>query len=350
MANYDILAAFNARASLGLSLSGKAVILKNQNILAEYGKPVAKQVSLNSFFVSNIQWSVEGLPFWAAIKFDGPIAIIEGTPIESPAGLSPLGVSEVKVKAENEFGVSEETISISVVGEEYIYYSGSVGVDFFFRPLNNFIVELDAGSYLPNGVSFYNGAFYGIIKNPGNWSLGLKARRAGYSEFLRSRVVLSFSRVNTLAITKKTTVSSDWFVSFEDPGVDASSNSAFACGIRYGDVVTFELIFPNNIDLRIARLAIKGVDSEPVFFATNQYDFIKASVFENNVGYKTKYLLNVNFESNALLSYLSDVENDAGTSRLGLGMFEFVINNYGQEVRHASASFAIKFTRDTIYG
>jgi hypothetical protein len=320
-------------------------IKSNQSFAGGFGKPFFAAILLDTDSPKATNWRSVGLPFWAKINSSG---VITGNPLPSPSGESPVGTFVVNIRAENNYGYSEKNITIVISGDNKLVFSGGVGIDIFHRLLEpQYNAILDGGSRLPDGLSFVDNTLIGVVNNSGTWSIRLKVSHIGSSEYFEFPVILTFSLVQSLEITKKANINTtNWSVSFVDPII--IGGVSYACGIRYGDILSFELVFSQRPDVVSARFAIKGSDAEPAFIQTLKSDFSKTTTFNKTTGYERRHFIVVDFNNLALLAHLDDMEEAAQTRRGCLAFFEFTINNQGQIVRHATRPFMINVIRDTI--
>jgi len=250
----------------------------------------------------------------------------------------------------------------------------AVGQDFYFQltasglPTN---WRLEPGFFLPNGVTFgpSNGLISGSATVAGVWDLKFIASNADGDSAPVLITLGIFDLPQRKDVSKVVEIDTEtWGVSFSDPFVASTSPvlSAAAGGVRYEDVVTFDLrftepsvatpgvlatkvhVFPK---LRLARFSIKGTDSDPVFFVTDEWDFNSTIVYDG--AYKKRYFVNVYFSNDSLLAFLNDYETETGTVANCICEFEFIFDRnpaagVGLINRITTQAFLLRLQRDTV--
>jgi hypothetical protein len=134
--------------------------------------------------------------------------------------------------------------------------------------------------------------------------------------------------------------------------------------VRYGDIVTFSLrfvasgtgqvatltdVFPKLLS---AKFSIKGLDTDPAFFVTEDWDYKTSVVYEGS-GYVRRYFVSVNFTDAALLAFLGDYEAESGTRANCLCEFQLIFSRYpgagpGEINRITTQPFLLRMHRDNI--
>jgi hypothetical protein len=390
-----------ATASVSFTIAdGVPIITAGQTASGVVGVAFSKTFSLtDSANRSVTSWAATGLPSWAALNTT--TGAITGTPT---AGVS----TTISLTATGPGGAGAETVTVAITSyRDPVFFSFPVGQSFSARlaALDEVAVfALSDKSILPPDVFLDSaGIIYGAATAAGVWCLEVETSNRN----VVMPVIISLFRSETVAtITKRATVNVEtWGVACEDArtfttsstqnstvtenptGVQSvsfaggkyvaigsggvvltsedgqswksnvttttTSSQSVASMVRYGDTVTFSVVFANSsgqiLDPKLARiqLIVKGLDTEPSFFKTNYFAYKTMAVFEGGVFVK-KYLVTAAFVGGALLSFLSDVESDAGTSRNCLCSFEFIFNRNGEFDRVCSKSFLINVTKDTI--
>jgi hypothetical protein len=222
------------------------------------------------------------------------------------------------------------------------------------------------GYFLPNGVllDVGQGRIYGAGTIAGVWDLKFIASNAdGNSDPMLFTVGL-FDLPQGKDVAKVAVINANtWAVSLPDPFAVDGSKLAAAGGVRYGDLVTFQLrfevpaivpgvagveVFPK---LQSARFSLKGLDVEPAFFVTDEWSYVSAVIYDGSK-YVRRYFVNVDFSNEGLLAFLADYEADGGTSANCLCEFEFIFSRYpgaGPGVnRITTQPFLLRVQRDTI--
>ena len=219
-----------------------------------------------------------------------------------------------------------------------------------------------ASGTLPSGVilDLVNGLLHGSGTMTGTWTFQIKASNAD-GDGVGTILLGIYDTDSSDRIVKKATINTDtWAVTFLDTETyteNAVSVTA-AGGIRYRDTVTFDLRFTNSSGallyppLHLARMSLKGLDTEAAFIVTGVLNFRKAAVFEGT-GYVKRFFLVASFSSDSLLAFLEESETDSGTWRSCLCEFEFLFKRHegagtGYLDRITTRPFVLKLTRDTV--
>lgn len=134
------------------------------------------------------------------------------------------------------------------------------------------------------------------------------------------------------------------------------ANANLAGDVRYGDKIKFKVNFVsgsgsgtgfNSIgsgsikyNIKSAKFSVKGSDLEPAFIIVENFyiDSLRGD-----------YTFRCNFESDSLIAYLSDFEQEHGTYANLLCEFEFVFDRYLNESKLdkiTTRPFLIRITRD----
>ena len=219
------------------------------------------------------------------------------------------------------------------------------------------------GYFLPNGVllDVGRGRIYGAGTIAGVWDVKFIASNADGDSAPMLFTVGLFDLPQEKNVAKVVAINTDtWAVSMRDPFAVEGSKLAAAGGVRYGDIVTFQLRFEIAVGattvevfpkLQSARFSIKGLDVDPVFFVTDEWSYASAVVFDGSK-YVRRYFVNVGFSNDALLAFLADYEADGGTSANCLCEFEFIFSRYpgaGAGInRITTQPFLLRVHRDTI--
>ncbi|NDG72297.1 MAG: hypothetical protein EBY32_13585 [Proteobacteria bacterium] len=216
------------------------------------------------------------------------------------------------------------------------------------------------GYFLPNGVllDIGQGRIYGAGTIAGVWDLKFIASNADGNSDPMLFTVGIFDLPQEKDVAKVAVINTNtWAVSLPDPFAVEGSKLAAAGGVRYGDLVTFQLRFevPGTGEqfpkLQSARFSLKGLDVEPAFFVTDEWSYVNTVVFDGS-RYVRRYFVNVDFSNEGLSAFLADYEADGGTSANCLCEFEFIFTRYpgaGPGVnRITTQPFLLRVQRDTI--
>ena len=230
--------------------------------------------------------------------------------------------------------------------------------------------RLEAGCFLPNGVLLdaSKGLVYGVGTVAGVWDLKFIASNADGDSSPGLVTFGIFDLPQKKDVSKAALINTNtWQVTFSDPFIASTIPvlSAAAGGVRYGDLVTFALSFVEpstatppatpNVEvfpkLQLAKFSIKGLDTDPVFFITDEWAFQTSIAYEAGA-YKKQYFVNVDFTNDALASFLGDYEAEAGTVANCICEFELIFNRHpaaGAGVnRITTQAFLLRVQRDTI--
>jgi hypothetical protein len=219
-----------------------------------------------------------------------------------------------------------------------------VGQEYFFQfKARNAAREwlLTPDTILPPGFLFnpLGGTLSGVGLYPGIWRIGVVARNSA-GDSAAKEFTLGIFESQTVDVVKKVTINTDsWDVSFPDPFAGTNGTGAAVGQLRYGDEVTFQIAFTQQVGgvsagavasvaaynppLVQARFSLKGLDSEPAFFVTGEPEFKKITSYSPS-GYTNEIYLAVSLKNDALLAFLSDFEADSGTHASCIGEFELV--------------------------
>lgn len=283
-----------------------------------------------------------------------------------------------------------QTVLAWAVGQEFSFQFNASGTPTAWR--------VAPGYFLPNGVLLdtVEGRIYGSGTIAGVWDIMLIASNAegdsdpilftiGLFDLPQEKDVSKIAQINTgtwqvtlpdpfaavqsvnAASTIKTTevIGSKTIETSSSAGGTDVSMAAAIGGVRYGDVVTFMLKFTESSStpgssagvevfprLQSARFSIKGFDTDPVFFVTEDWNY-KTAIFFEQGGYFRRYFVTVNFSNAALLSFLGDYESDGGTSANCLCEFQFSFKRHpgagiGELDIITTQPFLLRVHRDSI--
>jgi hypothetical protein len=250
-----------------------------------------------------------------------------------------------------------QTVLAWAVGQEFSFQLTATGEPTAWR--------VAAGTFLPNGLLFdtASGRIYGSGTIAGVWDVRFIASNAdGDSAPLLFTMGL-FDVPQGRDISKAVVINtSTWAVTFPDAFAAETPLAAAAGGVRYGDIVTFSLRFVEGATgqsvtnvfpkLLAAKFSIKGLDTDPVFFVTEDWNY-KTSVVYDGSGYVRRYFVNVTFTDAALLAFLGDYEAESGTRANCLCEFQLIFSRYpgagpGEINRITTQPFLLRVQRDNI--
>jgi hypothetical protein len=246
-----------------------------------------------------------------------------------------------------------QTVLAWAVGQEFSFQLLATGEPTAWR--------VAPGTFLPNGVLLdtASGRIYGSGTIAGVWDVRFIASNAdGDSEPMLFTIGL-FDVPQGRDVSKAVVINTGtWAVTLPDPFAAEAPLAAAAGGVRYGDIVTFSLrfveaaatvVFPK---LLAAKFSVKGLDTDPVFFVTEDWSY-KTSVVYDGSGYVRRYFVNVNFTDAALFAFLGDYEADRGTQANCLCEFQLIFSRYpgagpGEINRITTQPFLLRMHRDNI--
>ena len=321
-------------------------------------------------------WSATGMPGWASLNASTGII----------SGIAEPGNYVINITASGPGGSDSEQLIISIGDIPKISTLQSVlawpaGQDFEFRfyatnqPTSWRVAD---GRFLPNGVLLdaTNGKIFGAATNGGVWDLEIIATNS-YGDSSPFLITIGiFDLPQEKDVSKIAQINTDtWAVTFSDPfpAITSSGGSGISLaaahgGVRYGDLVTFRLkfiepaaagtgtssgaaggveVFPLLIS---AKFGIKGLDTDPVFFETNDWDYSSPIIFDGT-NYAKRHFINVSFENSSLLSFLGDYESDGGTYANCICEFELIFSRHsgGGEINKITTQpFVLRVHRDQI--
>jgi hypothetical protein len=222
--------------------------------------------------------------------------------------------------------------------------------------------RVEIGTFLPNGVLFdtTSGRIYGTGTISGVWDVRFIASNAdGDSEPILFTIGF-FDMPQKRDVSKVATIHmGTWAVTLPDGFAAETPLAAAVGGVRYGDIVTFQLRFIElsggaevSPKLLGAKFSIKGLDTDPVFFVTEDWDYKTTVVFDGS-RYTRRYFVNVSFIDAALLAFLGDYEAEGGTRANCLCEFQLIFSRYpgagpGEINRITTQPFMLRVQRDTI--
>lgn len=226
-----------------------------------------------------------------------------------------------------------------------------------------------ADTFLPNGVLLdtNSGRLYGAGTIAGVWDVRFIASNSDGDSAPFLFTIGLFDLPQDKDVSKVATIHTDtWAVTFPDAFAAEAPLVAAVGGVRYGDSVTFQMrfvaaavvsgqaqtvseVFPKLLS---AKFSIKGLDTDPVFFVTEDWDYKTAVVFDGSQHVR-RYFLNVNFTNAALLAFLGDYEAEGGTRANCLCEFQLLFSRYpgagpGEINRITTQPFLLRVQRDTI--
>lgn len=206
--------------------------------------------------------------------------------------------------------------------------------------------RVDSGTFLPNGVLFdtTSGRIYGTGTIAGVWDVRFIASNSDGDSAPILFTIGFFDMPQKKDVSKVATIhTGTWAVTLPDAFEAAAPLAAAAGGVRYGDIVTFQLRFVESASpspsgggtvtaevfpkLLGAKFSIKGLDTDPVFFVTEDWDYKTAVVFDGSQ-YMRRYFMNVSFNDAALLAFLGDYEAEGGTRANCLCEFQLIFSRY----------------------
>ena len=231
----------------------------------------------------------------------------------------------------------------------------------YIRP---FCPNVDSWEYsgnLPTGFIFdaSTGEISGNGTLVGVWNLTIRAINAsGYNDL---NIIIGIFGIEETKILKPATINIDsWEVLFPDNVVADANSLNIAGSFRYGDTVTIDLTFVENItnanaggpsttkrvypEVISGRMSVKGLDTEGPFMVSF-HDNLRKYIVDGNWCYQ----LPLTFKNNLLLEFLNDAETDLGTKQNCLCEFEFFFRRAGEENEInviTTKPFLLKLTRD----
>lgn len=246
---------------------------------------------------------------------------------------------------------SVQTVLAFSMGQDVFYQLAATGTPSVWK--------LSSG-ILPPGIVFNvtSGALSGRCASPGVWNISFVASNSDGDSSPVVFVVGVFDLPPAKDVVKNVIVNTDtWNVSFPDVAEEVGALGRAEGGVRYGDIVTFQLLFQNSSGqyipkLNMGRFSLKGLDTEPAFIVSRESDFRSAIVYDGS-GYVNKFFIVVSFENASLYSFLADYESDSGTSVNALCEFEFLFQRsaaagFGGIDKITTKPFYIRVTRDSI--
>ena len=254
-------------------------------------------------------------------------------------------------------------MAVPVINSDQTVLAYTVGQDVFFQLAATNVPsgwKLQSG-ILPPGIVFNvnTGTISGRGVSPGVWNMAFSASNVSGESEAVSFVFAVFDMVGGKDVVKSVVVNTDtWAVTFPDAvaATPGGLGSAEGC-VRYGDIVTFEIKFRDASGVYVPKLlmgkfSLKGLDTEPTFIVSREFDFRSAIVYEGDA-YVRKFFIVVSFENPSLYSFLADYESDAGTAVNALCEFEFLFPRhpaagFGGVDKITSAPFHLRVTRDSI--
>jgi hypothetical protein len=250
-----------------------------------------------------------------------------------------------------------QTVLAWAVGQEFSFQLIATGIPTAWR--------VGGGTFLPNGVLLdtTSGRIYGAGTIAGVWDVRIIASNADGDSVPLLFTIGFFDMPQDKDILKLATIdTSTWAVTLPDGFAAETALAAAVGGARYGDIVTFQLRFVDSgtgqvttevfPKLLAAKFSVKGLDTDPVFFVTEDWDYKTAIVYEGS-GYVRRYFVNVNFTNEALLAFLGDYEAESGTRANCLCEFQFIFSRYpvagsGEITRITTRPFLLRVQRDAI--
>lgn len=247
-----------------------------------------------------------------------------------------------------------QTVLAWAVGQEFSFQLIASGAPTAWR--------VDAGTFLPNGVLLdtTSGRIYGTGTIAGVWDVRFIASNAdgdsdpflftlGFFDMPQDKDISKVAAINT----------GTWAVTLPDAFAAEAPLAAAVGGVRYGDSVTFQLRFTESAQaqtevfprLLAAKFSIKGLDTDPVFFVTEDWAYRTAVVYDG-LRYVRRYFVNVDFTNDALLAFLGDYEAEGGTRANCLCEFQLIFPRNAAagsgENRITTQPFMLRVQRDTI--
>lgn len=246
----------------------------------------------------------------------------------------------------------------------------AVGQEFSFQLIANNAPtawRVAAGTFLPNGVLLdtTSGRLYGAGTIAGVWDVRFIASNSDGDSAPFLFTIGLFDVPQNKDVSKVATIhTGTWAVTLPDAFAAEAPLGAAVGGVRYGDSVTFQVrfvegaagqsqtvseVFPRLLS---AKFSIKGLDTDPVFFVTEDWDYKTAVVFDGSQ-YVRRYFVNVDFTNAALFAFLGDYEAEGGTRANCLCEFQFIFSRYpgagpGEINRITTQPFLLRVQRDTI--
>ena len=218
---------------------------------------------------------------------------------------------------------SVQTVFIHSVGQEVFHQLAATNSPTGWRV---------SGGILPPGLVFNlsSGTISGSCSVVGVWNVFFSAINGDGAGGSVAFLIGFLDLVDAKDVVKRVIINTDtWGVSFPDVAEQVGSLSRAEGGFRYGDNITFQLLFQNAElgqyvpRLNMARFSVKGLDTEPAFIVSGESNFRKKGTHDGNV-YIDNFSINVLLESSRLYSFLSDYESDLGTSANVICEFEFL--------------------------
>lgn len=254
-----------------------------------------------------------------------------------------------------------QTVLAWAVGQEFSFQFIASDEPTAWRVANGF--------FLPNGVLLdaTAGKIYGAGTIAGVWDIKIIASNEDGDSAPMLFTLGIFDLPQKKDVSKIASINTNtWQVTFPDPFAAEETMAAADGGVRYGDLVTFMLVFVEPVSgsgqassmkevyprLQAARFSIKGLDTEAAFFVTEDWSYRSAVVFDGSQ-YIRRYFVNVDFTDSALFSFLGDYEADSGTSANCLCEFELIFSRYpgaglNEINRMTTRPFLLRVHRDTV--
>jgi hypothetical protein len=299
-------------------------------------------------------WSATGLP--DGLSMNPATGQVAGVPQEAV-------VATIYLTAEGPGGEATVTAVIAIFSAPSIFcpqtaYLLPIGQEVSIQPYSRTAESWKIEGIPPVGFVFNQstGGLYGSGTLSGVWNTKITAINPGGQADLNLTIgVYDFLKESDIKKTVNINITT-WDVAFPD------ASTSVAGMARYNDYVTFDLCFFRQAEalgesnavsliqvypeLYRASFSVKGNDTEPAFFILDS-SYFKSYVEDGNLRYEVRVL----FSSDALLSFLSDVETDDGTSANCLCEFEFVFRRFSDEDNFdiiTTKPFLMNITRDLL--